>query len=125
MKTSISSQAPETGAPARAKWSSTDIIAVEVGFDQRQIVVAARGYMAAAETSLHPRDLTQHRCIGWRSSADVAPSRWEFAKDVRELAVAVDREVTTDGIDLMVGMAPCWRMPDGRYGRDVRAAVGE
>jgi hypothetical protein len=61
--------------------------------------------MAAAETPLHPSDLTQHLCIGWRSSADVAPYRWEFSKEVRELAVAVDQEVTTDGIDLMVGMA--------------------
>lgn len=61
--------------------------------------------MAAAETPLHPRDLTQHRCIGWRSSADVAPYRWEFSNGVREFAVAVDGEVTTDGIGLMVGMA--------------------
>jgi DNA-binding transcriptional LysR family regulator len=61
--------------------------------------------MAAAETPLHPRDLTQHRCIGWRSSADVAPYRWELSKGVLGLAVAVDREVTTDGIDLMAGMA--------------------
>ena len=105
MKTSISSQAPETLGPAWAKWLSTDIIAVEVGFDQRQIVVAARAYMAAAETPLHSRDLTQHLCIGWRSSADVAPYRWELSKGVLGLAVAVDREVTTDGIDLMVGMA--------------------
>lgn len=82
-----------------------DMIAVPVGFDQRQIVVAAPAYLAAAGTPLHPRDLTQHLCIGWRSSADVAPYRWEFTEEGREFAVAVDPEVTTNDMRLMVEMA--------------------
>jgi DNA-binding transcriptional LysR family regulator len=82
-----------------------DMIAVPIGTDQRQIVVAAPAYLAAAGTPLHPRDLTQHACIGWRSSTDVAPYRWEFAEEGREFAVAVDPEVTTNDMGLMVGMA--------------------
>ena len=82
-----------------------DMIAVPVGTDQRQIVVAAPGYLAAAGTPLHPRELTQHACIGWRPSTDVAPYRWEFTEEGREFAVAVDPEVTTNDMGLMVRMA--------------------
>ena len=82
-----------------------DMIAVPVGKDQRQIVVAAPAYLAAAGTPLHPRELTQHRCIGWRSSAEVAPYRWEFTEDGRDFAVAVAPEMTTNDMALMVKMA--------------------
>ena len=82
-----------------------DMIAVPVSGDQRQIVVAAPAYLAAAGTPLHPRELTQHRCIGWRPSANVAPYRWEFVEDGREFDVAVEPEVTTNDMALMVRMA--------------------
>ncbi len=82
-----------------------DMIAVPVGKDQRQIVVAAPAYLAAAGTPLHPRELTQHRCIGWRSSAEVAPYRWEFTEGDRGFAVAVEPEMTTNDMALMVKMA--------------------
>ncbi|SER55011.1 hypothetical protein SAMN05216548_1252 [Faunimonas pinastri] len=49
------------------------MIAVPVSAKQRQIVVAAPAYLEAAGTPLHPRELTQHRCIGWRSAVEAAP----------------------------------------------------
>jgi DNA-binding transcriptional LysR family regulator len=82
-----------------------DMIAVPVGTDQRQIVVASPAYLALAGTPLHPRELAQHRCIGWRSSADAAPYRWEFSEDGRDFAVAVDPDVTTNDMALMVKLA--------------------
>ncbi|MEL7756759.1 LysR substrate-binding domain-containing protein [Citromicrobium bathyomarinum] len=82
-----------------------DMIAVPVGKDQRQIVVAAPAYLARAGTPLHPRELTQHRCIGWRPSAEVAPYRWEFTENDRDFAVAVEPEMTTNDMALMVKMA--------------------
>ena len=82
-----------------------DMIAVPVGKDQRQIVVAAPAYLAAAGTPLHPRELTRHRCIGWRSSVEAAPYRWEFTEDGRDFAVAVEPEMTTNEMALMVKMA--------------------
>lgn len=82
-----------------------DMIAVPVGKDQRQIVVAAPAYLAAAGTPLHPRELTRHRCIGWRSSVEAAPYRWEFTEDGRDFAVAVEPEMTTNDMALMVKMA--------------------
>ena len=82
-----------------------DMIAVPVGKDQRQIVVAAPVYLAVAGTPLHPRELTQHRCIGWRSSTEAAPYRWEFTEDGRDFAVAVEPQMTTNDMALMVKMA--------------------
>ncbi len=82
-----------------------DMIAVPVSGEQRQIVVAAPAYLAAAGTPLHPRELTQHRCIGWRSAVDVAPYRWEFAEDGRDFAVTVEPEMTSNDMALMVKMA--------------------
>lgn len=83
----------------------SDMIAVPVSADQRQVVVAAPAYLELAGTPLHPRELTQHRCIGWRPSAEVAPYRWEFTEDGREFAVAVEPDVTTNDMALMVKMA--------------------
>ena len=82
-----------------------DMMAVPVGKDQRQIVVAAPTYLAVAGMPLHPRELTRHRCIGWRSSAEVAPYRWEFTEDGRDFVVAVEPEMTTNDMALMVKMA--------------------
>lgn len=82
-----------------------DMIAVPVSREQRQIVVAAPAYLAAAGTPLHPRELMQHRCIGWRSSAEAAPYRWEFTENERDFAVTVEPEMTTNDMALMVKMA--------------------
>ncbi|ALN75238.1 LysR family transcriptional regulator [Aureimonas sp. AU20] len=82
-----------------------DMIAVPVSLEQRQIVVAAPAYLAQAGAPVHPRELTRHRCVGWRSSADTAPYRWEFSEDGQDFAVAVDPEVTTNDMALMVKMA--------------------
>jgi DNA-binding transcriptional LysR family regulator len=82
-----------------------DMIAVPVSREQHQIVVAAPAYLAAAGTPLHPRELTQHRCIGWRPAVEAAPYRWEFTGDGREFAVTVEPEMTTNDMALMLKMA--------------------
>ena len=82
-----------------------DMIAVPVGTEQRQIVVAAPAYLAAAGAPLHPRELTQHCCIGWRPAVEAAPYRWEFTEDGHDFAVTVEPEITTNDMALMVKMA--------------------
>jgi len=82
-----------------------DMIAVPVSGDQRQLVVAAPSYLARAGVPAHPRDLAVHRCIGWRPAPSVAPYRWEFAEGGREFDVAVEPEVTTNDMWLMIRMA--------------------
>ncbi len=82
-----------------------DMVAVPVSGDQRQLAVAAPSYVARFGKPAHPRDLPAHRCIGWRPSPGVAPYRWEFAEGGREFDVAVQPEVTTNDMWLMIRMA--------------------
>jgi DNA-binding transcriptional LysR family regulator len=82
-----------------------DMVAVPVSRDQRQLVVASPGYVARFGAPAHPRDLSAHRCIGWRPAPSVAPYRWEFAEGGREFDVAVEPQVTTNDMWLMIRMA--------------------
>ncbi len=82
-----------------------DMVAVPVSGPQRQLVVAAPGYLARSGAPAHPRELPRHRCIGWRPTPRAAPYRWEFAEGGREFDVAVEPEVTTNDMWLMVRMA--------------------
>ncbi len=82
-----------------------DMVAVPVSERQRQVVVASPAYLERHGTPVHPRDLTNHRCIGWRPAPDVAPYRWEFIEAGREFDVAVEPEITTNDMLLMIRTA--------------------
>jgi DNA-binding transcriptional LysR family regulator len=82
-----------------------DMIAVPVGGDQREAVVAAPAYLAAYGAPAHPRDLVQHRCIGWRPAPNVAPHRWEFEENGVAFDVAVVPQITTNDLRLMLRAA--------------------
>lgn len=82
-----------------------DMVAVPASDDQRQVVVAAPGYLARFGAPAHPGDLPAHRCVGWRPAPGVAPYRWEFGEAGREFNVAVEPEVTTNDMWLMIRMA--------------------
>jgi DNA-binding transcriptional LysR family regulator len=82
-----------------------DMIAVSVSGDQRQLAVCSPAYLAEHGRPEHPRDLTRHRCIGWRPAPHRPPYRWEFVEKGREFAVGVAPEVTTNDMGLMIRMA--------------------
>ena len=82
-----------------------DMIAVSVSGLQRQLAVAAPSYLAAHGRPAHPRELADHRCVGWRPAPGVAPYRWEFAEAGREFSVAVAPEITTNDMGLMIKLA--------------------
>ncbi|MDP9836173.1 DNA-binding transcriptional LysR family regulator [Neorhizobium huautlense] len=82
-----------------------DMIAVPVSGDQRQLAVASPAYLARFGTPTHPRELADHRCIGWRVGPHIAPYRWEFEEDGKEFAVAVADTITTTDMALMVSLA--------------------
>jgi len=82
-----------------------DMVAVPVSGDQRQIVVCAPSYRERFGAPDHPRELAGHRCIGWRPAPRVAPYRWEFAEKGREFSVAVEPEITTNDMALMIKLA--------------------
>ncbi len=82
-----------------------DVIAVPVSEEQRQMVVGAPSYMARFGQPSHPRDLSQHCCIGWRPAPGSAPYRWEFAENGCDFDVAVRPRVTTNDMWLMIRTA--------------------
>ncbi len=82
-----------------------DMVAVPLTGLQRQVAVAAPAYLEKHGAPAHPRDLVHHRCIGWRPAPGVAPYRWEFAEDGRDFDVAVNPQVTTNDMLLMVRTA--------------------
>ncbi len=82
-----------------------DMIAVPLTGEQRETVVAAPAYLAAHGAPTHPRELVQHRCIGWRPAPNVAPHRWEFEENGIAFDVAVEPQITTNDLRLMLRAA--------------------
>ena len=82
-----------------------DMVAVALTEPQREAVVAAPDYFAAHGVPKHPRELVHHRCIGWRPSPSVAPYRWEFEHEGVAFDVAVEPQVTTNDLRLMIRTA--------------------
>ncbi len=93
-----------------------DMIAIRLGPDMRQVVVAAPAYLSHHGEPATPQDLQQHRCIRWRWQGRPEPELWEFWQNGRRLAVAVtgplivsDRDLETyaavDGVGLAYTVA--------------------
>ncbi|SPJ33782.1 LysR family transcriptional regulator [Kushneria phyllosphaerae] len=82
-----------------------DMIAMPLTGEQRQVAVATPDYLARHGVPQHPRDLAAHRCIGWRPSPEMTPYRWEFEREGRAFAVAVDPQLTTNDMLLMIRVA--------------------
>ena len=97
-----------------------DMVAVPVSARQRQLVVCAPAYRDQHALPTHPRELADHRCIGWRSAPGKAPYRWEFEERGREFSVDVQPEITSNDMGVMarlavagagiaIGMEETWR----------------
>jgi len=82
-----------------------DMIAVPVSAAQRQVAVASPDYLARHGTPQHPQQLIEHRCIGWRKGPGLSPYRWEFADQGREFDVAVNPQLPTNDMGVMIRTA--------------------
>ncbi|WP_442504241.1 LysR family transcriptional regulator [Marinivivus vitaminiproducens] len=82
-----------------------DMIAIPLTSDQREAAVASPSYLAAYGTPTHPRDLLQHRCIGWRPAPNAAPYRWEFEENGVPFDIAVEPQITTNDLRFMLRSA--------------------
>lgn len=82
-----------------------DMVAVPLTGDQRQVAVATPAYLERHGVPQHPSDLIKHRCIGWRPAFDSAPYRWEFQREGRGFDLAVEPQMTTNDMLLMVRTA--------------------
>ncbi|MBL0935415.1 MAG: LysR family transcriptional regulator [Rhizobiaceae bacterium] len=82
-----------------------DMITVPVGGPQREVAAASPTYLAQHGVPKHPRDLLDHRCIGWRPAPNTAPWRWEFEVDGEPFDVMVKPQITTNDLRLMLRTA--------------------
>ncbi|MFC4311811.1 LysR family transcriptional regulator [Steroidobacter flavus] len=82
-----------------------DMVAVPVSSKQRQLVVGAPSYLARRRAPKHPSELTQHCCIGWRPAPRAEPYRWEFEDNGRAFDVAVNPQITTNDMWVMIRTA--------------------
>lgn len=82
-----------------------DMIAIPITGEQREMAVASPTYLAAHGAPAHPRELVRHRCIGWRPAPQLPPYRWEFAEDGLPFDVAVEPQITTNDLTLMLRTA--------------------
>ncbi|MER0238351.1 LysR family transcriptional regulator [Fulvimarina sp. MAC8] len=84
-----------------------DMIAVPLTGAQREMVVAAPAYLETHGAPAHPRELIRHRCIGWRPAPNTAPYRWEFEENGVAFDVAVEPQITTNDLRLMLRSTLC------------------
>ncbi|MEB3420567.1 LysR family transcriptional regulator [Salipiger marinus] len=81
-----------------------DMVAVPVGPPLRAVVVGAARYLDTCDPPRRPRELSAHRCIGFRNAGGTL-SPWSFEKDGRAETVKVAPSVIVNDGDTLVGAA--------------------
>jgi len=82
-----------------------DMVAVKLGGEQRQLVVASPDYIDRHGRPQAPTDLLRHRCINWRQPGSTGLYKWEFLKDGRWFAVAVNGPLVVSHRDMAIAAA--------------------
>jgi DNA-binding transcriptional LysR family regulator len=82
-----------------------DMVAVPIAPPLRMAVVGSPAYMANRRAPVHPRELTEHRCINLRLPTLGGLYAWDFAKDGQELNVRVQGQVVLNNTFLMLQAA--------------------
>jgi DNA-binding transcriptional LysR family regulator len=83
----------------------SDMVAVKLGGDLRQIAVASPEYLARHGRPQTPVDLHRHRCINWRQSGSRGLYAWEFCKDGAWFEVAVNGPLIVSHRDMALAAA--------------------
>ncbi|HGJ9215546.1 LysR family transcriptional regulator [Pseudomonas aeruginosa] len=81
-----------------------DMVAVPVGPHLRAVVVGAPRYLDTCDPPHTPRDVSAHRCIGFRNAGG-ALSPWSFEKDGHAETVKVSPSLIVNDGDALVGAA--------------------
>lgn len=76
-----------------------DLVAVRLGNDLRQVAVASPDYLARHKAPRSPRELTAHRCIGWRWEGHELPYKWEFNREGKWFDVEVQGPLISNSKD--------------------------
>lgn len=67
-----------------------DMVAVRLGGEIRQVVVASPDYLERHAAPKTPRDLHEHACIRWRWPGELRPYDWELCENGTWFSVQVD-----------------------------------
>ena len=81
-----------------------DMVAVPVGPPLRSVVVGAQRYLDTCRRPGTPRDLSAHRCIGFRNAGGTL-SPWSFEKDGQAETIKISPSVVVNEGDALVGAA--------------------
>ncbi|ETX27027.1 LysR family transcriptional regulator [Roseivivax isoporae] len=81
-----------------------DMIAVPAGPPLRAVVVGAPQYLETRNPPRTPRDLSAHRCVGFRNAGGTL-SPWSFEKDGNAESVRVSPSIVVNDGDALVGAA--------------------
>lgn len=81
------------------------MVAIRISEPFRFVVVASPGYLAKRTKPVHPRDLLEHECIGYRGPTSGILYRWEFERRNRELAIQTPSTLVTSDASLMIRAA--------------------
>ena len=95
------------GADAGIRWGGTvpeDMVAQQLSSDIRWVVVGSPAYIERHGVPLHPRALSEHRCLRLRLG-DESIYHWEFEKDGEEIAIDVPGTITLDQTQFALDLA--------------------
>lgn len=82
-----------------------DVVAFKLSGDFREVAVASPDYVARHGRPDSPADLLHHSCINWRQPGRTELYKWEFYRDGRWCAVAVDGPLVVSHRDLALAAA--------------------
>lgn len=77
-----------------------DMIAVRIGPEMRQAIVATPAFFKEHTVPKRPEDLTHHRCINLRRVTRGGYHPWEFEKRGREINVRVEGQIAVNSVEL-------------------------
>jgi DNA-binding transcriptional LysR family regulator len=86
------------------EYIAQDMVAVRVSPDLIPAIVASPAYFESHPKPTVPRDVLQHRCIGFRHRGE-SKYRWEFDKGDQSLAISVSGSLLLDDLDLVIQAA--------------------
>ena len=86
------------------EYIAQDMVAVRVSPDLIPAIVASPAYFESHPQPTVPRDVLQHRCIGFRHRGE-SKYRWEFDKGDQSLAISVSGSLLLDDLDLVIPAA--------------------
>jgi len=82
-----------------------DMVAVKIGPELFVNVVASPDYLARHGTPTHPRELTEHNCIGFRHSSSGIVERWEFERNDEQIQLVLAGRLTLNDSAALVQSA--------------------